>query len=228
MTETAIQGLNRRQIAWRVAQDLRDGDIVNLGIGVPTLVADYIGTEREVILQSENGILGLGPAPAEAEADPELINATKHPVSLLPGGCYFDHCLSFAMIRGGHLDVAVMGALEVAENGDLANWRTDEPSYAPGVGGAMDLAVGTKRIWVAMQHRTRDGRPRLRRRCSYPLTAPGVVQRVYSDLAVMAVEGGRLVVLEAVPGLGPEDFARWTEAAFVFADDCRALTAPVL
>ena len=228
MSETKIANLSRRQIAWRVAQDLRDGDIVNLGVGVPTMVADYLGPEREVILHSENGILGVGPAPTETQADPNLINATKHPVSLLPGGCYFDHCLSFAMIRGGHLDVAVMGALEVSETGDLANWRTDEPTYAPGVGGAMDLAVGTRQIWVAMEHRTRDGRPRLLRRCGYPLTAPRVVQRVYSDLAVMSIEGGQLVVREAVRGLSPEDFAGLTEATFHFAEDCKELTAPEL
>lgn len=224
----APQSLSRRQIAWRMARDLVPGSYVNLGIGIPTLVGDFIAPEREIILQSENGILGVGPAPADAAHDPELINATKQPVSLVPGGCYFDHCLSFTMIRGGHVDVALMGALEVSQAGDLANWRTNDEGAAPGVGGAMDLAVGAKAIWIAMEHRTRDGRPKLRRRCSYPLTAPAIVQRIYTDLAVMDVADGRLVVREAVPGLTPADFAACTEADFVYAEDVAELSAPDL
>jgi len=225
----AIPGrLSRRQIAWRAARDFPRGACVNLGIGIPTLAADYITPDQDIVLHSENGILGLGPAPAPEAADPNLINATKQPITLIPGGCFFDSALSFAMIRGGHIDVALLGALEVAETGDLANWRTNDDRYAPGVGGAMDLAVGARHIRVAMEHVTRDGRPRLRRRCSYPLTAPGVVARIYTDLAVIEVDERGFVAREIIPGLGLDDLVRLSDAPIIPADDCRVLEVPAL
>src|ERR1700712_4633052 len=167
--------MNRKQMAARVAQDIPEGWYVNLGIGIPTLVADHIPAGREVVLHSENGILGMGPAPEPDKIDPWLINAGKQHVTLLPGGSFFHHADSFAMIRGGHIDLCVLGAFEVAENGDIANWATSENDAAPAVGGAMDLAAGAKRLWVVMEHTTKDGRPRLVRKCGYPLTAPAAV-----------------------------------------------------
>jgi 3-oxoacid CoA-transferase B subunit len=183
----------RAALARRVAADLRDGDYVNLGIGLPTLVADYVSPDIEVIYQSENGLLGVGPKPAAGNVDPDLINAGKQPVTLLPGAAIFDQTTSFMMIRGGHIDIALLGAYEVAENGDLANWATNDTSHVPAVGGAMDLAVGAKRVWVMMEHCTSDGRPRLLQRCTYPLTASGVVGRIYTDLAVIDIDGGFVV-----------------------------------
>jgi 3-oxoacid CoA-transferase B subunit len=193
---------NRTQMAARVAQDIPEGWFVNLGIGIPTMVADHVPAEREVILHSENGILGMGPAPAPDAVNPWLVNAGKQPVTLRPGGSFFHHADSFAMIRGGHIDLCVLGAFEVAENGDIANWATSENDTAPAVGGAMDLAAGAKRLWVVMEHATKDGRPKLVERCGYPLTAMGVVQRIYTNLAVVDVVPGRgFVVREIVPGL---------------------------
>ena len=192
---------SRQDIAARIGRDIPEGWYVNLGIGVPTLVADHMPEGREVIFQSENGLLGMGPAPAEDAIDPWLINAGKQYVTLRPGGSFFHHADSFTMIRGGHLDLCVLGAYEVAANGDIANWATSASDKAPAVGGAMDLAVGAKRIWVAMPHTTRDGAPRLVERCSYPLTAAGVVSRVYTDLAVIHVSERGFEVIEMVPGL---------------------------
>ena len=179
--------LKRRQIAWRAAQDLADGAYVNLGIGLPTLVSDFIPEGREIVLHSENGILGVGPAPGANAVDPDLINAGKQPVTLVTGGSYVHHTDSFLMIRGGHLDLALLGAFEVSEKGDLANWTTDDPGFPPGVGGAMDLAVGAKEIRVLVEHTTKAGAPRIRRRCEYPLTAAAAVRRIYTDLAVIDV-----------------------------------------
>ncbi len=193
---------NRTQMAARVAQDIPEGWFVNLGIGIPTMVADHVPAEREVILHSENGILGMGPAPAPDKVNAWLVNAGKQPVTLRPGGSFFHHADSFAMIRGGHIDLCVLGAFEVAENGDIANWATSENDTAPAVGGAMDLAAGAKRLWVVMEHTTKDGKPKLVESCGYPLTAMGVVQRVYTNLAVVDVVPGRgFVVKEIVPGL---------------------------
>ena len=169
----ALKPLTRTQMAARLASDIPEGWYVNLGIGIPSLVADHVSQDREVIFHSENGILGMGPAPAADRIDPWLINAGKQNVTLRTGGAFFHHADSFAMIRGGHIDLSVMGAFEVAENGDLANWATSETETAPAVGGAMDLAAGAQRIWVVMEHTTKDGRSRLVKRCSYPLTAPG-------------------------------------------------------
>lgn len=193
---------NRTQMAARVAQDIPEGWFVNLGIGIPTMVGDHVPMDREVILHSENGILGMGPAPAPDQVNAWLVNAGKQPVTLRPGGSFFHHADSFGMIRGGHIDLCVLGAFEVAANGDIANWATSENDTAPAVGGAMDLAAGAKRLWVVMEHTTKDGAPKLVERCSYPLTAMGAVQRVFTNLAVIDVVPGRgFVVREIVPGL---------------------------
>lgn len=189
------------QIAQRVAQDLFDGAVVNLGIGLPTLVANHIPAGREVVLHSENGVLGIGPAPAEEAVDYDLINAGKQPVTLKPGGSFFHHADSFAMMRGGHLDVCVLGAFQVAANGDLANWHTGAPDAIPAVGGAMDLAIGARQTWVMMAHCTKAGQAKLVPACSYPLTGLGCVSRVYTELAVIALQDGRATVLARCDGL---------------------------
>jgi 3-oxoadipate CoA-transferase, beta subunit len=207
--------LDRVGLARRVAQDIPDGWYVNLGIGVPTLVANHVPQGREVVFHSENGILGLGPAPPEAEIDPWLVNAGKQYVTLVPGGSYFHHADSFTIIRGKHLDLCVLGAFEVAQNGDLANWSTAKPGAAPAVGGAMDLAVGAKRLWVVMDHNTKDGKPKLVRKCSYPLTAPSCVVRVYTSLAVLDVVPGGFRVVSMVPGLSFEELQSRTDADLV-------------
>ncbi len=221
-----MKPLSRRQIAWRAAQDLRDGAYVNLGIGLPTMVADYLPEGREIVFHSENGILGLGPAPGPNEADKDLINAGKQLVTLLPGGSYFHHTDAFLMIRGGHLDCALLGAFEVAENGDLANWTTEDPDYPPGVGGAMDLAAGAKEVRVLCEHTTKEGAPRIRHRCSYPLTAAGVVKRVYTNLAVLDISARGVVVREMVEGLSLAELQAKTEPPLTLADDWQMLTAP--
>ncbi|MFL1463938.1 3-oxoacid CoA-transferase subunit B [Roseococcus sp. DSY-14] len=196
----------RAAMAARAAADIPEGWVVNLGIGIPTLIADHVPLEREVIFQSENGVLGMGPAPAKGQEDPWLINAGKQMITLRPGGSFCHHADSFAMIRGGHIDLCVLGGFEVAENGDLANWATSENDTAPAVGGAMDLGAGAKRIWVTMEHTTRDGRPKLVERCAYPLTTPGVVSRVYTNLAVLdVVPGLGFVVRDIVDGMGLEE-----------------------
>ncbi len=196
--------MTRTQMAARVAHDIPEGWYVNLGIGIPTLVADHIPAGREVVLHSENGILGMGPAPEPDKVDPWLINAGKQHVTLLAGGCFFHHADSFAMIRGGHIDLCVLGAFEVAENGDIANWATSAADAAPAVGGAMDLALGAKQTWVITEHTTREGAPKLVERCGYPLTALGAVGRVYTNLAVLDVVPEGFVVREMVPGLSFE------------------------
>lgn len=204
--------LTRHEMAARVAADIPEGWYVNLGIGVPTLVADHIPADREVVIHSENGLLGMGPAPAEDEADPWLINAGKQNVTLRPGGSFFHHADSFSMIRGGHLDLCVLGAFEVAQSGDLANWAVSHADAAPAVGGAMDLAVGARRVWVVMEHVTKDGRPRLVEACAYPLTAPRAVSRIYTNLAVIDVVGGRFHLRELAPGADFETVQSLTAA----------------
>ncbi len=211
--------LTATDVARRVAQDIPDGSYVNLGIGLPTLVADVVGPDKEIVYHSENGILGMGPAPSPGEEDPELINAGKQPVTLLPGGSFCHHTDAFVMMRGGHLDVSVLGAFQVSETGDLANWATDEAALPPAVGGAMDLAVGAKRVLVTTTHTTRDGRPKLLPRCTYPLTAAGVVDRVYTDLAVLDVRPGGFVVREVAPGVTPDALQAVTAARLTFALD---------
>jgi 3-oxoadipate CoA-transferase beta subunit len=198
-------------VAARVAADVPDGSYVNLGIGIPTMVADHVPAGREVVFHSENGLLGVGPAPAPGDGDPDVINAGKQQVTIVTGGCYMAHADSFALIRGGHLDLAVLGGFEVSSSGDLANWAGDDDTV-PAVGGAMDLAAGTRDVWVAMTHTTAAGQPKLVERCSLPLTAPGVVSRVYTDLAVLRVdrEDGCFVVLEMVPDLTLEELQTLT------------------
>jgi 3-oxoacid CoA-transferase B subunit len=219
----SVQALADTAIARRVAADIPDGSYVNLGIGMPTLVADAVDPGKEIIYHSENGILGMGPAPATGEEDRELINAGKQPVTLLPGGSFFHHTDAFMMMRGGHIDVTVLGAFQVSERGDLANWRTDDVLHPPAVGGAMDLAVGARRVLVMTLHTTRDGRPKLLPRCTYPLTAAGVVDRVYTDLAVLDVTPDGFLVREMVAGLTPEELQSRTAAQLAFADDLREL-----
>ena len=207
-----VKPLGRAEMAARVARDIPEGWYVNLGIGIPTQVADHVPAEREVVFHSENGVLGIGPAPPPERVEPWLINAGKQYVTLRTGGAYFHHADSFAMIRGRHLDLCVLGGYEVAENGDIANWATSENDTAPAVGGAMDLAAGAQRLWVVMEHTTKDGRPRLVHRCSYPLTALGAVTRVYTNLAVLDVEERGFVVREMIPGLSFEALQARTEA----------------
>jgi 3-oxoadipate CoA-transferase, beta subunit len=215
--------LSRPQLARRAARDIPEGAFVNLGIGLPTLVADHIPHGREVVFHSENGILGLGPAPAPEATDPDLINAGKGAASLLSGGSFFHHNDAFLMIRGGHLDLALMGAFEVSERGDLANWTTDDPAFSPGVGGAMDLAVGAKEVRVLLEHTTRDGEPRIRRACRYPLTAERCVSRIYTNLAVIDVTPRGLLVREMVEGLDIEQLQRLTDAPVSLANDWQPL-----
>jgi 3-oxoadipate CoA-transferase beta subunit len=209
---TSFTPLSRAALASRVAADIPEGWYVNLGIGMPTLVADHVPRGREVIFHSENGLLGMGPVPAPGEADPWVINAGKRNVTMLRGAALVHHADSFAMIRGGHLDLCILGAFEVAPNGDIANWATSAAEAAPAVGGAMDLAVGAKRLWVMTDHMTRDGRPKLVERCSYPLTAQGTVRRIYSDLAVIEVTANGFEVIDMVAGLSFEDLQARTGA----------------
>ena len=189
------------ELASRVAQDIPEGATVNLGIGQPTLVANHIPAEREILLHSENGILGMGPAPAAGQEDYDLINAGKQPVTLLAGGAFFHHADSFAMMRGGHLDICVLGAFQVSATGDLANWHTGEPGAIPAVGGAMDLAIGAKQTWVMMDLMTKQGQSKLVAQCSYPLTGIACVKRVYTDLATLACTPEGFQVIDLVPGL---------------------------
>ncbi len=192
---------SRAEMAARAAADIPEGWVVNLGIGMPTAIADHVPLEREVIFQSENGVIGMGPAPAPDAVNPWLINAGKQAITLRPGGSYVHHADSFAMIRGGHIDLCVLGGFEVAENGDLANWATSENDSAPAVGGAMDLGAGAKRLWVIMDHSTKDGRPKLVPECGYPLTALRAVTRVYTNLGVFDVTPRGFVVVDLAPGV---------------------------
>ena len=191
----------RDQMAARVARDIPEGAYVNLGIGLPTLVANHLAGDRDIFLHSENGLLGMGPAPPPGGEDPDLTNAGKQPVTLVTGGSFFNHADSFAMIRGGHIDICVLGAFQVSAAGDLANWHTGEPDTIPAVGGAMDLAAGAKTIYVMMEHLTKKGEPKIVARCSYPLTASRCVSRIYTDLAVIDVTPHGLVVVDAVDGI---------------------------
>ena len=200
----------RDQMAERVARDIPEGAYVNLGIGLPTLVGNHLPREREVYLHSENGVLGMGPAPAPGEEDPDLINAGKQPVTLRPGGAFFHHADSFAMMRGGHLDICVLGAFQVSATGDLANWHTGALDAIPAVGGAMDLALGAKKTYVMMEHLTKSGESKIVAQCSYPLTGIGCVSRIYTDLAVIDVTPQGLKVLDSVDGLSLADLQRLT------------------
>lgn len=213
MSSSELRRWSRLEMAKRVAQDIPDGAVVNLGIGLPTLVANHLPADREVILHSENGIIGMGPAPPAGEEDYDLINAGKQPVTLLPGGCFFHHADSFAMMRGGHVDVCVLGAFQVSAKGDLANWHTGAPDAIPAVGGAMDLAIGARQTYVMMEHLTKGGESKLVPECSYPLTGIGCVRRVYTDLAVIELTAQGAVVRELVAGLDFEELQRLTAIA---------------
>ena len=220
-----VQPLTRDEIARRVGRDIPDGAYVNLGIGLPTLVANYVPSDREVVYHSENGILGLGPAPKPGSEDPDLINAGKQPVTLLPGASIFHHTDAFAMIRGGHVDLALLGAMQVAANGDLANWATNDEKFPPAVGGAMDLAAGAARVWALMEHTTKNGSPKILERCTYPLTAAGVVDRIYTNLAVIDVTSDGLIVREMVHGLTFAELQAKTGAEIRLANDWQTIRA---
>ena len=218
--------LERADIARRVAQELRDGFYVNLGIGMPTLVPNYLPEGVEVVLQSENGLLGIGPFPYEGDEDPDLINAGKQTITTLPGSVFFDSAESFAMIRGGHIDITVLGAFEVASNGDLANWNSKVPDKGPLVGGAMDLAVCSKQTWAVMAHTTRQGAPRLLERCELPLTGKQCVTRVYTDLAVVHVTEQGFEVHAMLDGISRDNLCDLTGAPLHFADSLETFRAP--
>ena len=202
--------LEPAQMAERLAQDIPDGSYVNLGIGMPVMVANYVPEGREVIYHSENGILGVGPTPAPGTEDPDLINAAKQYVTLIKGGCYFDTADSFAMMRGGHLDFCVLGAFQVSAKGDLANWHTGAPGAIPAVGGAMDLAIGAKQVFVMMEHQTKQGESKIVPECTYPLTGIGCVTRIYTDLATIDVTADGLVARDIVEGLSFDELQRLT------------------
>ena len=203
-----IKKLDRNQMAARVARDIPDGAVVNLGIGLPTLVANHLPSDREVLLHSENGVLGMGPAPAPGQEDWDLINAGKQAVTLLSGGSYFHHADSFAMMRGGHLDFCVLGAFQVSVSGDLANWHTGAPDAIPAVGGAMDLAIGAKKTFVMMEHLTKGGESKIVPACTYPLTGVGCVSRIYTDLATIDITADGLKVVDMVEGLELAELVR--------------------
>ncbi|MDE2476052.1 MAG: 3-oxoacid CoA-transferase subunit B [Alphaproteobacteria bacterium] len=207
-----MKPLNRSEMAARVAGDIPEGWYVNLGLGLPTLIPDYIPKDREVVFHSENGVLGMGPVPPKHEIDTWLINATKQNITLLKGASLFHHADSFGMIRGGHIDLCVLGAYEVAQNGDIANWSTSQNDVIPAVGGAMDLSAGAKRLWALMEHTTKDGLSRIVERCSYPLTAAGVVKRVYTNLAVLDVTPRGFEVVDLAPGMTFEALQSLTSA----------------
>jgi 3-oxoadipate CoA-transferase beta subunit len=208
--ESAVIPFSRDQIAARVARDIPDGAYVNLGIGLPTRVANHLPANREIVLHTENGLLGMGPAPAPGAEDYDLINASKQPVTALAGASYFHHADSFAMMRGGHLDFCVLGAFQVSAAGDLANWHTGETDAIPAVGGAMDLAIGAKRVYVMMEHRTRKGESKMVPRCTYPVTGLACVNRIYTDLAVIDVTPAGLVVIDVAAGLPFNELERLT------------------
>ncbi len=205
-----MQRYSRDQMAARVARDIPEGAYVNLGIGLPTMVANHLPKDREILLHSENGLLAMGPAPDPGADDPDLINAGKQPVTLLPGGAYFHHADSFAMMRGGHLDFCVLGAFQVSTQGDLANWHTGAPDAIPAVGGAMDLAIGAKQVFVMMEHLTKQGQSKIVPRCTYPLTVVRCVNRIFTDLAVIDVTSTGLAVVEMADGLSFEELMRLT------------------
>ena len=211
-------GWRRDEIARNIALDIPDGSIVNLGIGIPEQVAACIPDDREVIFHTENGLLGMGPPPEPGQEDPELINAGKKHVTAIPGAAYFHHADSFAMIRGGHIDICVLGAMQVSQSGDLANWSLGKDDAAPAVGGAMDLVAGVETILVATMHCTRKGNPKLVRTCTYPLTGVGVVRRIYTDLTVIEVKPGALEVLRLAPGIDIQYVQQRTEAELTMAD----------
>jgi 3-oxoadipate CoA-transferase beta subunit len=208
----AAVGWSRAEMAARAAQDIPDGSYVNLGIGIPEMVAQFVPEGRVFIYHTENGLLGMGPAPEPGREDPELINAGKKPVTTIPGASFFHHADSFTMIRGGHIDVCVLGAMQVSAEGDLANWSTGAPDAIPAVGGAMDLVAGVESIFVITKHATKHGEPKLVERCTYPLTGRGVVSRIFTDLAVIQVTPSGFELVELAPGLSFEEVRAKTGA----------------
>jgi len=220
--------LSRRQIAWLVANEIPDGSYVNLGIGIPTLCADHLPGEREILLHSENGVLGFGPRPDEGDEDNDLVNAGKQPITMLDGGSYFVHSDAFGMIRGGHIDIAMLGAFEVSGEGDLANWTTNNPTFPPGVGGAMDLAAGAKEVWVLTEHQTKDGNAKIVNKCSYPLTSAKCVKRIFTDLAIMSIDKGELIVEGMIEGMTIEELQSRTEPKLCLSSSSKVLAAPDL
>ncbi|WP_454673286.1 3-oxoacid CoA-transferase subunit B [Achromobacter pestifer] len=218
-----FEKLGRRDIARLVAADIPDGAYVNLGIGIPTLVSAFLPADRDVILHTENGIVGMGPGDSGVPLDLDLINASKEAVTLLPGASITDHVVSFAMMRGGHLDLTVLGAFQVSARGDLANWDTGAPGTIPAVGGAMDLVAGARQVYITMEHVAKDGRPKIVEECTYPLTGAGVVDRIYTDLAVIDVLAQGLQVRAMVAGLAFSDLQSMTGCPLTLAADCQAL-----
>lgn len=212
---TTMAGLTREQLAERVALDIPDGAYANVGIGIPELITRYIPAGREVIFHTENGLLGMGPAPSEGLGDPELINAGKQQVTAVPGAAYFHHADSFSMIRGGHIDITILGALQVAKNGDLANWSTGRADAIPAVGGAMDLVAGVGSVWVVTDHCRKDGTPKLVESCAYPLTGAGVVDRVYTNLGVVSVGVDGFTATELAEGVDFDEMQASTDARLV-------------
>ena len=223
-----MKPLNRFQIAWRAAQDIQDGMLVNLGMGIPVLAADYVPASRDVFVQAENGIIGCGPVAAANHADPDLVDASSRRITLRPGGSIVDSASSFAMIRGGHIDITVLGCFEVSANGDMANWDNRVPDKGPLVGGAMDLAACARAVWVLMEHNTRSGGPRLLEACSLPLTAVNCVKRVFTDIAVVDVTPTGFLVREILDGMGRDELQARTGARLSYAPDCGVLSAPML
>src|SRR5947209_7445434 len=223
-----MSALNRLQITWRAAQDIEDGQVVNLGIGLPVHCSDYLRPDVDVILQSENGVVGVGPLAAPDKADSDLVDAGSRRITLRPGASIIDSAWSFAMIRGGHIDVTILGAFEVAKNGDLANWDMRLPNKGPLVGGAMDLAACARAVWVIMEHNTRSGAPRLLDACNLPLTAVTCVRRIYTDVAVVEVTSAGFLVREVIEGLDHAALQARSGAPLTFANDCRPLRTPAL
>lgn len=221
-----MKKLSRDQMAARVARDIPEGAYVNLGIGIPTLTARHVPAGREVIFHSENGVIGMGPKPQPGHEDPDLIDAGKGLATLVVGGCYVHHVDAFTMIRGGHLDISLMGAFEVSASGDLANWTTEDPGFPPGVGGAMDLAVGARQIRVMMEHTGKQGELRIKEHCTLPITAAGVVKRIYTNLAVIDVTANGLLVREMVAGLDLPGLQSVTGPRLRLAGDWQRLEVP--
>ena len=219
-------GLDKSQIAWRAAQDLKNGSVVNLGLGTPVLVSNFVESSRDIFFQSENGILGVGPEATQKAANPDLVDAGSRKVTLIPGASIFDSAASFAMIRGGHVDVTILGAFEVSVSGDLANWDSGAAGKAPLVGGAMDLAVSAKTTWVLMQHNTKDNKSRLVKDCLLPLTAKNCVERIYTDIAVIDVTSDGFLARELISSVSEEELRNRTTGNIKLANDCCVLKAP--